>query len=422
MPIVCGVKFRGTGKTYFFAPGDVQDLQINDFVIVETARGIEMGQIVMPLREVDESEIVGQLKPILRRATTTDLLDAQRFQSQEADAINTCKEQVARFNLPMKVTGAEYNYDGSRLTFFFTSEQRVDFRELVRELARIFKTRIELRQIGVRDEAKMCGGIGKCGRMLCCSTWLTEFAPVSIRMAKQQELPLSPMEISGLCGRLLCCLGYENDFYQQVKGKFPKLGERIDTPYGMGKVIKVSVLTETVSILLDDGSSMELTAEQLSGEEPIQPVRHAGLNEAQREALDRLTGSSALSFDTFDYLDEDEDEAQPNRSRSRSRRPRPAAEPPVQVSEETPEDADQDGDEQDQQSGRKRFSRRRRSRRKAEGPSDQPRQTSAPGGEQKNAPSQDDASTSNKKKRRRPRRRNKPQDQAGDKPVAPAAE
>lgn len=423
MPIVCGVKFRGTGKTYYFAPGDVQDLQINDFVIVETARGMEMGQVVMPLREVDENEIVGQLKPILRRGTTTDLLDAQRFQAQEADAITACKEQVAQFNLPMKVTGAEYNYDGSRLTFFFTSEQRVDFRELVRELARIFKTRIELRQIGVRDEAKMCGGVGKCGRMLCCSTWLTEFAPVSIRMAKQQDLPLSPMEISGLCGRLLCCLGYENDFYQQIKGKFPKVGEMIDTPYGMGKIIKVSALTETVNILLDDGSSLELTAEQLSGEEPIVPSRHSTLNNVQMEALDRLTGD-ASDADILTEFIEEEEEAQPSRSRSRRRRARPAADARAQVGEKTPPESEPaEDDEQPQQSGRKRPSRKRRPRRKSDDSSDQSKQASAPDGEQKNAPSQDDASTSSRRRRRRPRRKSQPQqDQAENKPAASTAD
>ena len=161
MPIVCGIKFRGTGKVYYFAPGDLQSLQVGDHVIVETARGREMGQVAVEIREVDEAEIVGQLKPIVRRAGTADLLDAQRYQRQEDEAVAKCREQVARFDLPMKMVSAEYSYDGSRLTFFFTSDQRVDFRELVRELARIFRVRIELRQIGVRDEARIVGGIGK---------------------------------------------------------------------------------------------------------------------------------------------------------------------------------------------------------------------------------------------------------------------
>ncbi len=273
MPLVCGVRFRGTNKIYYFSPGGIKNLQVKDQVVVETSRGTELAQVVTPVQEVDESEIVGELKPILRRATTIDLLEAERYRQKEADAVRKCKEQVAKSKLPMKIVGAEYNYDGSRLTFFFTAEQRVDFRALVRELARIFKTRIELRQIGVRDEAKLLGGIGICGRPLCCATWLCEFSPVSIRMAKQQNLPLNPMEISGLCGRLRCCLTYENDFYKQAAKKFPKVGKRIDTPLGPAKVIKVSVLKEKATLLFEDGTTLELTAEQLAGEEPIQPTK-----------------------------------------------------------------------------------------------------------------------------------------------------
>lgn len=264
MPIVCGVKFRGSGKVYYFSPGDIEDLVVNDYVVVETVHGKELGQVAMTRRQVGDGDIVGELKPILAHAATADLLDSWRFRRQEAEAVAKCEEQVVTLNLPMKIVSAEYNYDGSRLTFFFTSEQRVDFRELVRDLARVFKTRIELRQIGVRDEAKIVGGLGKCGRPVCCATWLMGFCPVSIRMAKQQELPLSPMEISGLCGRLLCCLGYENDFYKEVKERLPKVGRTITTPYGTGKVISVSALAESVNVLLEDGSTVELTAEQLA--------------------------------------------------------------------------------------------------------------------------------------------------------------
>ena len=300
MPVVCGIKFRGTGKVYYFSPGEVRDLQTGDQVIVETARGVEMGQVAMPALEVDQSEIVADLKPILRRATPADLLDAQNFRHQEPDAVIKCRELVAKLNLPMKITGAEYNYDGTRLTFFFTAEQRVDFRELVRELAHIFRTRIDLRQIGVRDEAKIMGGIGKCGRPLCCATWLSEFCPVSIRMAKQQDLPLSPMEISGLCGRLLCCLDYENDYYQEVKGRFPKVGKTIETPIGPGKVIRVSALKETTSVLMEDGTIIELTADQLAGNATIQPESGPStLNEKQRQALNvALPASRAKASDS----------------------------------------------------------------------------------------------------------------------------
>ena len=229
----------------------------------------------------------------MRRATTSDLLDGQRYQGQEAEAVEKCKEQVERFGLPMKVVSAEYSYDGSRLTFFFTSEQRVDFRELVRELARIFRVRIELRQIGVRDEAKSVGGIGKCGRPICCATWLNDFCPVSIRMAKQQDLPLSPMEISGLCGRLLCCLGYENDYYQSVKGRFPKVGKVVATPLGQAKVIGVSALRETVRLLFEDGSTTELTADELAGRVPIRQGDAAELDDAQTQAMEEAFGADA---------------------------------------------------------------------------------------------------------------------------------
>jgi len=288
MPIVCGIRFRGTGKVYYFDPGEaLQDLEVGDHVIVETARGAELGEVAFPCQEVEEGEVVGELKPVLRRATTADLLDAQLYQAKEGEACETCREQVAKFKLPMKVVSAEYSFDGSRLTFFFTAEQRVDFRQLVRELARIFRTRIELRQIGVRDEARIVGGLGKCGRPLCCETWLNDFSPVSIRMAKQQDLPLSPMEISGLCGRLLCCLGYEHDYYKDVKSRFPRVGKRIDTPKGQGKVVHVSVLRETVTVLYEDGSELDFTASQLSDDVPCKQATPGDrLSDAQREALD----------------------------------------------------------------------------------------------------------------------------------------
>lgn len=294
MPIVCGVKFRGSGKVYYFSPGDIEDLTVNDHVVVETVRGKELGQVAMPRRQVGDGEIVGELKPILRHATTADLLDSWRFRRQEAEAVAECGEQIARLSLPMRIVSAEYNYDGSRLTFFFTSDQRVDFRELVRALARVFKTRIELRQIGVRDEAKIVGGLGKCGRPVCCATWLTGFCPVSIRMAKQQDLPLSPMEISGLCGRLLCCLGYENDYYREVKERLPKVGRTITTPYGTGKVIRVSVVAESVIVLLEDGSTVEVTAEQLAARAQSVPEERPRGQDARARSL-ATRGSSSPS-------------------------------------------------------------------------------------------------------------------------------
>jgi cell fate regulator YaaT (PSP1 superfamily) len=293
MPNVVSIKFRGSYKVYYFSPGDVKGLLVNDQVIVETARGREMAQVVSPSLEVDAGAVVGELKPVLRRATTTDLLDAQNYRQMEEEACTRCKEQVAKLVLSMKIVNAEYSFDGSNLTFFFTSELRVDFRDLVRELARIFRTRIELRQIGVRDEAKCIGGVGKCGRPLCCSTWLPEFCPVSIRMAKQQDLPLSPMEISGCCGRLLCCLAYENDQYSEVKARFPKVGKTVEIACGPVKILKVDALSEMATVLLEDGTVRQLTAEQLSGESPLECPDVEPIVDDQRESFDEVVPVAA---------------------------------------------------------------------------------------------------------------------------------
>ena len=271
MPIVCGVTFRGNNKVYHFGVGPDLDLAVDDYVIVDTARGDEMGRVAQAPRDMERREVVGDLKPVLRLATSAELIEAERYSLLEDEAVATCRERVRAAGLPMKMVAAEYSYDGSRLTFTFSSEERVDFRNLVRDLAREFKTRIELRQVGVRDEARVVGGIGKCGRPLCCATWLDAFAPVSIRMAKQQNLPLSPNEISGLCGRLLCCLNYEYDYYKEVAGRFPRVGKIVESPVGLAKVLHVSVLRETVDLLLEDGSRVELTAEQYNGQAPITP-------------------------------------------------------------------------------------------------------------------------------------------------------
>ncbi len=331
MPIVCGIRFRGTGKIYYFSPCEL-DLAQGDHVVVETSRGQEIAQVALPAQDVEDDEVVGQLKPVIRRATTADLLDAETYRKQEDDALDKCREQVQQTNLPMKVVSAEYNYDGSRLTFFFTSEQRVDFRELVRDLARLFRTRIELRQIGVRDESKIVGGVGRCGRPLCCATWMNDFVPVSIRMAKQQDLPLSPMEISGLCGRLLCCLSYENDYYCEVKKRFPRVGKIVEIAGGRAKVIGVNVLTELAMVLLDDGTTMELTLEQLTAEAPIDCAHcvPGDIQDAPQEAMSEPEGEELQQDpERGAVIDEDaplaEETPQPKRSpRSRSRR-RPRA-------------------------------------------------------------------------------------------------
>jgi len=263
MPIVVGVRFNPATKVYYFDPSGFEDLTAGEHVVVETARGEEIGRVIIPPSEVSETEVVGKLKSVVRRASAIDLTQMVYHRLQEQEALERCQDKVRAHNLPMKIIRAEYNYDGSRLVFSFSSEKRVDFRQLVQDLARSFKARIELRQIGVRDEAKLMGGIGRCGKLLCCNQWLTDFDPVSIKMAKQQDLPLSPMEISGICGRLLCCLAYENDYYVELKEKLPKKGKIIDTAQGSGKVVQVLPIREAVVVELETEVTMEITLQEL---------------------------------------------------------------------------------------------------------------------------------------------------------------
>lgn len=265
---VVGVRFKRASKVYYFDPGGLTDLKPGDEVIVETSRGREMARVVIGPRPVDESVITSELKPIERLATPLDRLQSVRHQRREAQALKRCREMVAARNLPMKVIAAEYSYDGSRLTFSFTAEKRVDFRELVRDLAKTLHARIELRQVGVRDEAKILGGLGTCGHELCCRTWMTEFSPVSIKMAKHQGLPLSPMEISGQCGRLLCCLAFEDEHYVRVKAGLPKVGQVVETSSGTGRILSVNPLKETVSVELESGAIIEVPADELRGKSP----------------------------------------------------------------------------------------------------------------------------------------------------------
>jgi cell fate regulator YaaT (PSP1 superfamily) len=263
MKKVVGVRFKKTGKVYYFDPGDME-LEVNEQVVVETERGLELGRVVIAPRQVIASELAEPLKPVLRKASPEDLEHWEEVKRREEEVLSKCKELVTRLELPMKLLGAEGNLSGTRFTVYFSAEGRVDFRELVRELAATFKTRIELRQVGARDEVKMIGGFGRCGRPLCCATFLTEFAPVSIKMAKEQGLSLNPMKISGICGRLLCCLGYESELYHQLREKLPAVGKRISTPLGTAKVIEVNPLKETVIVQLENASIAEFTLADLT--------------------------------------------------------------------------------------------------------------------------------------------------------------
>lgn len=299
MPTVVGVRFRPATKVYHFDPGDLTDLKEGEYVVVETTHGCEMGQVVFAPREIPGEEVVGQLKKVLRRATAWDAAQAAYYRAREDKALERCQEKVKEHNLPMKLIGAEYSFDGSRLVFYFTAEKRVDFRALVRDLARTFKTRIELRQIGVRDEAKLLGGIGLCGRELCCRTWLSEFNPVSIRMAKQQDMPLNPADISGLCGRLLCCLAYENDVYAEIKARLPKLKATVMTPHGPGKVVSINALRETVSVQLESEAIVELSMAELQDvkktppEPPAAPKEPRGKRRRRSKTAKRRTEGAA---------------------------------------------------------------------------------------------------------------------------------
>ncbi|MCT4564936.1 MAG: stage 0 sporulation family protein [Maledivibacter sp.] len=246
---VIGVRFKKAGKIYYFDPDDI-DVEKGQNVIVETARGIEFGEVVVGSKEISEEEIVSPLKKVLRIATLEDEIINKENNEKETKAFEICLEKIEEHGLEMKLIDVEYTFDNNKVIFYFTADGRVDFRELVKDLASVFRTRIELRQIGVRDEAKMIGGIGPCGVSLCCSTWLGEFEPVSIKMAKEQSLSLNPTKISGICGRLMCCLRYEYESYTELRKGLPNQGERIKTPEGEGIVIDNNVLLESVKVRL----------------------------------------------------------------------------------------------------------------------------------------------------------------------------
>lgn len=262
MQTIVGVRFRPAGKVYFFDPEDVV-YECGDQVIVETARGLEFGEVCTANREVPEEEITLPLKRVLRRTTPKDVEQVTINRGREKEALATCERKIAQHGLPMSLVGAEYTFDGQKLIFYFTAENRVDFRELVRDLAGTFKTRIELRQIGVRDEAKMLGGLGPCGRAICCATFLGDFQPVSIRMAKEQNLSLNPTKISGLCGRLMCCLRYESGHYADSRQELPEVGTRVRTPAGEGRVTAVNVIRATLTVQLDGDLPGEYAVEQV---------------------------------------------------------------------------------------------------------------------------------------------------------------
>jgi cell fate regulator YaaT (PSP1 superfamily) len=258
-----GIRFKKAGKIYYFDASDIQ-LEAGDFAVVKTSRGVELGHVVIAPGQVQSGGSQEQLSPVVRKAEPEDIAKAEELETKAEDALIECGKMIADLHLPMKLLSAEYNLDSSRLTFLFSAEERVDFRELVRRLTGKFRIRVELRQVGSRDEAKLLGSFGRCGRQLCCTSFLTEFTPVSIKMAKEQDLPLNPMKISGACGRLMCCLAYEGEQYRAMKEKMPRNGQRVSTKMGEATVVGNNPLKGTVTVELDSEATMELPLGEVS--------------------------------------------------------------------------------------------------------------------------------------------------------------
>jgi cell fate regulator YaaT (PSP1 superfamily) len=263
MADIVGVRFKRAGRVYYFDSAGIE-LGVNDCVVVETIRGLELGWVVVVPSQVKANGITKPLKPVVRKAEAEDRERATKLEEKEKETLAGCAELIAELNLPMKLLSAEYNLDGSRLTIFFSAEGRIDFRELVRQLSSRLKVRVELRQIGPRDETKLMGGFGRCGRPVCCATFLSELSPVSIKMAKEQNLPLNPMKISGICGRLLCCLGYECEQYRTIKAKMPRVGQRVSMATGVASVVGGNLLAETVLVEMESGARVELPLSEVA--------------------------------------------------------------------------------------------------------------------------------------------------------------
>ncbi|MBR3764820.1 MAG: stage 0 sporulation family protein [Clostridia bacterium] len=273
---VIGVRFRNDGKLYFFDPGTLWPTP-GDYVIVETSRGVEFAETVTTIKEIDEAGLDSPLRPVLRIATAEDIRHNEDNHAAERKAHAICQQKIAEHKLDMKLVRVEFTFDNSKILFYFTANGRVDFRSLVKDLAGVFKTRIELRQIGVRDEAKMLGGLGPCGRHICCGAFLSDFQPVSIKMAKEQNLSLNPTKISGICGRLMCCLKYEQDQYEAVRRQMPKVGKEVVTPDGVGVVHELNVIRESVRVRIRKGDSYELR------DYPMGEVHRAGQQPQKNE-------------------------------------------------------------------------------------------------------------------------------------------
>lgn len=344
MTKIIGVRFKPVGKMYYFDPLDFE-IKRGDNVIVETSRGIEYGEVTLGIKEVDESSVVKPLKGVLRLANEEDTQRYKANKEKEKEAYKICVEKIAAHKLDMKLIEVEYTFDGNKLLFYFTADGRVDFRELVKDLAAIFRTRIELRQIGVRDESKTLGSIGVCGRNLCCSQFLGEFVPVSIKMAKEQGLSLNPSKISGACGRLMCCLKYEQDTYEQLIKSSPRAGASVMTPEGKGTVVNVALLKGRVRVRLGEGD--ESTQKDFSVDE----ISEAGSKASEQEAEEDIIADEELS------LLESLENAEAEPDKKRHDKPKPHRQKKQNPVREDPKNVQQDGEKRNSEKigGRKPF-------------------------------------------------------------------
>ena len=288
MSKVVSVRFKNAGKVYYFDPGNLQ-IEKGQNVIVETVRGVEFGEVVAGPRKVSDEEIVSPLKTVIRIATEEDNKQYQSNKKREKEAFNICEEKIKQYSLGMHLIDVEYTFDNNKILFYFTADGRIDFRELVKDLAAVFKTRIELRQVGVRDESKILGGLGICGRILCCKSYLGDFQPVSIKMAKEQGLSLNPTKISGTCGRLMCCLKYEQDAYEDLIERVPGVGSVVETESGRGTVIEINLLKEILKIKLDDPNVTDLLVCKAGDVKVISNSKNFGIDEdISEEELNKI--------------------------------------------------------------------------------------------------------------------------------------
>ena len=355
--IVVGVRFKPAGKIYYFDPATIE-LKLDDGVIVETARGMEFGHVVIAPRSADSSEVVQPLKPIIRKATAKDIRQVEKNKEREKKAFGICLAKIAKHKLPMKLIDVDYTFDMGKIIFFFTADGRIDFRELVRDLASVFRTRIELRQIGVRDKARMVGGLGICGRPFCCASFLDDFQPVSIKMAKTQNLSLNPTKISGTCGRLMCCLKYEQDAYEDLIRNSPRMDSFVDTPEGRGTVVEVGLLRqrvkvrmednpETVSVFSNEDIAVLRSGKARKNDPPIPadlaPISGSGKRVRREQTEEKpLLEPIRFRYSTEKIVDDPEEEKpetaespEPKAARSRNRRRKPRS----QAQDAAPEQA-----------------------------------------------------------------------------------